>query len=426
VAGSTEAISQTLAGQVSNLDDAWTQLLNTIGKGNEGVLSNAVNLLSKALSQANELLKSDLQRFEEIQSKILAKETEGFEALAKAMGDTGKAQVIEERHRLQQLQVLEDKFIKIRDRRDALKGGLLGPTGEESILKQRLTEQLDVIRMQIEVYSTDLPKAIQETIAKINEQANKQEKQIGIVDRLQQKIEDLNKQIKDTTNIGDLGPGGRLIKQLEIAKAQLADLMREHKDIPKSLEIKEIKPKKDAVKDFQTKVETELGPVGIKITPHLKDDGSGALAEAFQNAKKDIEQQGVSIFADSLNSNIDLEVNSYKTRLDNLQGFYDKQIELAGDNERAKKELEVKREQESSEIRRQIFEKEKRAKRSHVIIDTAASITKTAANLGYPAAIPYILLATIQGLQQLNAINRETPRFAKGVLNLKGPGHRNK
>src|SRR5690606_13256488 len=50
VAGSTEAISRTLAGQTANLSDSWDQLLNTIGQGNEGVLSDAVSLLDQAIN----------------------------------------------------------------------------------------------------------------------------------------------------------------------------------------------------------------------------------------------------------------------------------------------------------------------------------------------------------------------------------------
>lgn len=40
--GMTAAMSKTIAGQISNLKDAWTSMLNDIGKGNEGLISDAL------------------------------------------------------------------------------------------------------------------------------------------------------------------------------------------------------------------------------------------------------------------------------------------------------------------------------------------------------------------------------------------------
>ncbi|OLY92512.1 hypothetical protein SAMN05444008_102366 [Cnuella takakiae] len=43
VSGSTDAISKTLVGQLSNLSDAWDRMLNEIGQSNEGVFSGAIS-----------------------------------------------------------------------------------------------------------------------------------------------------------------------------------------------------------------------------------------------------------------------------------------------------------------------------------------------------------------------------------------------
>lgn len=42
VSGSTAAISATLVGQISNLQDAWGQMLNEVGKSSEGILSSGI------------------------------------------------------------------------------------------------------------------------------------------------------------------------------------------------------------------------------------------------------------------------------------------------------------------------------------------------------------------------------------------------
>jgi len=46
VSGSMAAISETLEGKISNLGDSYESFLNTIGSGNNGVISNAIGLLS--------------------------------------------------------------------------------------------------------------------------------------------------------------------------------------------------------------------------------------------------------------------------------------------------------------------------------------------------------------------------------------------
>lgn len=62
VQGSTEAISQTLSGQVSNLGDAYESLFNTIGEGSEGPLASLISGLSQALKFTEDLIKTDAQR----------------------------------------------------------------------------------------------------------------------------------------------------------------------------------------------------------------------------------------------------------------------------------------------------------------------------------------------------------------------------
>lgn len=62
VQGSTEAISKTLTGQISNLGDSFDQLLNTLGQQSEGVLTGFISLLNDAIQASNDLLKTSEQR----------------------------------------------------------------------------------------------------------------------------------------------------------------------------------------------------------------------------------------------------------------------------------------------------------------------------------------------------------------------------
>lgn len=56
-------------------------------------------------------------------------------------------------------------------------------------------------------------------------------------------------------------------------------------------------------------------------------------------------------------------------------------------------------------------------------LNTAVSITKTAATLGFPAATPFIVTASLLGAAQIAAIaTQPIPTFAEGVIGLHGPG----
>lgn len=82
VQGSTAAISQTLVGQMSNLGDSMDALFNTIGMGNDGVLTDFISLLNDSINLVNKLAKTAAQAGKEQASVIEA-----------AYAETAKAQV---------------------------------------------------------------------------------------------------------------------------------------------------------------------------------------------------------------------------------------------------------------------------------------------------------------------------------------------
>ena len=56
VSGSMAAISQTLGGQISNLEDNWDRLLKTIGNGTSGVFKESLSVLNDMLSAVTEYI----------------------------------------------------------------------------------------------------------------------------------------------------------------------------------------------------------------------------------------------------------------------------------------------------------------------------------------------------------------------------------
>src|SRR5690606_22056965 len=56
VKGSTDAISKTIVGMTSNFEDAWDQMLNKIGKGQEGIFANSITAATSLVQNYEKVL----------------------------------------------------------------------------------------------------------------------------------------------------------------------------------------------------------------------------------------------------------------------------------------------------------------------------------------------------------------------------------
>lgn len=146
------------------------------------------------------------------------------------------------------------------------------------------------------------------------------------------------------------------------------------------------------------------------------------IGDEFSENWKGILGQGLDDTANFFNSVIQADADQYDARLQQSKDFYDKQMTLAGDNETFKERLRLREANEERKLRMQAFEADKRAKKSQAAINGAVAITNAFATLGPIAGAVAAVVIAASTLAQIAAIDREKPRFAKGVLDLKGPG----
>lgn len=164
--------------------------------------------------------------------------------------------------------------------------------------------------------------------------------------------------------------------------------------------------------------------VKIPVTPFLPMDFQDKLEAEFNHRREEIIGLGFEIATDQLKSIEEAEVESYRTRLDNLRSYYDEQVMLAGDNERLKNEIKIKAKRDEDKLQMEIAMREWKARKNAIILDTAAGIMRAFATAVSPekALIQAGLVAAF-GASQLLIANRNKPQgFKKGVLDLKGPG----
>lgn len=160
----------------------------------------------------------------------------------------------------------------------------------------------------------------------------------------------------------------------------------------------------------------------VRFRIRLREILGSDMVDAFIAAQEELKVAAIDIISEQLMSIEQAQIASLENQLSALSEYYDEQQILAGDNERYKDELRLEEERKTNELRNRIAEKEKKARRFSIIIDTAAGIMRAFATLPTPAAIVQSLIIAAQGASQLAIVNRQPAKFAKGVIDLQGPG----
>lgn len=254
----------------------------------------------------------------------------------------------------------------------------------------------------------------------------------GIIERKKKEIESLQDQIEKTNNMKDLGPGGRLTTALELAQAELGDLLRAFREF----HIKEFKDEISDASDELSNIDEVMKRVGDSLsvtdpfsfpvaqpTSVYEPTTWDLLKEDFENNWRDITGAGIDIQAEQLKSVAEMELSNMQLRLANLREFYDEQVLLAGDNKKAKDQLRLQEERDTNRLRNEMARKEKQVRRTQVLIDIAAGIGKAFATYPWPYALIPAAFVAAQGAAQLAIINRQPTNFAKGSpIGIKGPG----
>lgn len=166
----------------------------------------------------------------------------------------------------------------------------------------------------------------------------------------------------------------------------------------------------------------KIPPINIAVTPYIPPYQDSELEKAFEKNREEIINSSLFTTENIINSTLQREVDSYSMRIEALRSFYDEQIELAGDNERAKKEIRIKEDREIKELEKQRADREKRAAQAGIIVNTALAVIKIFAGEGtYIDKLIRAGIMAAEGAAQY-AIATRARYYAKGEINIKGPG----
>jgi hypothetical protein len=229
----------------------------------------------------------------------------------------------------------------------------------------------------------------------------------------------------------------KILKQLEtslqapkeVTQAEIVnpgETLQQRRDLVKPKQIEITIDKDKVLKDFESLIGSlnkSIPPYQLKVTPYIPKDELDKFTDAFLKRKNDIIDQGNSMIENQINSVLQLQVTAYDIEINQTKRKYDAQIALAGDNEKAKDKLRIEEDKKIQRLEQQRNERQKKNALSSILINTALGIVKAFATSAtiYDGIVEAALVAA-EGASQYAIAARQPTGFAKGVIDLKGPG----
>jgi hypothetical protein len=358
-----------------------------------------------------------------------------------------------------------------------IKTGTVGTLNDLINAFQTTEEQIESFRKSVAGGDKE---SIQGAIDELNEELIKAEKllkfhesqtrkNVVVINSWKDEVEKLNIQISDAeTKLKEL-------TDAEIAAEKAAKLLAKQQKEDSELTIKNAKAKDEAVKSskaLEKSLENEakarkknietlinenesfatrqrvLGEAeGENISEKEIDDITKATDEKIKqraresNAKKAADQRDFNdaeeaaelkreLIEDIANTTLEitagfanLRIQQISQELTALEFARNRELELAKGNATKEAAINAKFDAQKRELQKKQANTEKANALFSIAVNTALSISKTAGQLGFPAAIPFIVVAAAAGLAQAAfVLAQKPPEFAEGVLNLKGKG----
>ncbi|OQB12788.1 MAG: hypothetical protein BWY15_02082 [Firmicutes bacterium ADurb.Bin193] len=402
VSGSMAAISQTLGGQVSNLGDSFDSLFNGLGQVSTGILAYVMEQLNQAVQWIAQII-DDANKledpFSDRRAANIKKEFDAFQQLTKpeqAQAVNRMAQEVQEwRNRLDQL----TRAFAVNQEEGLTANQKLEKASK--ILGLSVEDTLELFKNQnIELKITKSNVLETEELFKLfNKQYTEGTKAI---DKNTNAIDKNNKKRKETPRVIDVKPddtASKIEKAFDQAWDATTGKQKKSLDILNAGLDKHVKKFEDA-----EKAKTEAA----KKAADEREEYEKRKQEAIVNTAIDAAQQ--ILYASFLTREEDFS---------SREAYYQKEIELAGDNENARKNIEQRREIEEKQFRDRQLAAEKSNSIKKILIDTAANVVRSIYNNGgIPLGLPFGYLAAALGAVQVATVRK----YKDGEVNIDGPG----
>lgn len=447
VAGSMAAIAETTGGKMSNLKDNLDQILTIMGNRSSGLTNSFLDFANNILASLNKSLND--------QVGLLQKEQSELNVLVGAITDVNiptevRKNLIEELNRkypdfLRNLDVekvtneqLKDRLKDVNDqffRKIALQAA-------EDKFKETQEEILELIedeaeaRKELNAIMSDPSRFKDNTLGR--QQAIKdfkqeisdiQKERESLQGELTQKLTEYNNALKifDTASNDYFTSTNQSAKATENFTSKLKKHKEELNEIQEmlgylsDLEMFETENLLKANIDYR-KRQVENAERSAKLQAYWADyrakkereaeEESMRMAEENAIRKKQLQEDITRATISFSRELLDVLFSQRENETSQIEENYNKQIELAGNNERARNELEIKKARELERARKKEKDEFKRQSIARIAAETAINIAEA-----FPNFVMMALAASVGALQTLNV-----RKLNKGVISLQGPG----
>lgn len=415
--------------EVNKLNTAWKELGQTVAYGGSknGWLGKTISGVSELVLSLRFLVLGQKAYTEEANKTFAAKSLDEF--LKKNKDVTNELQLeflIKEKiaklssDRFKTSQSISEFSAGLATQRgDGIISDDAGRTKTREALDQ-MNKRRDRLTAEIELYKT-----YQITIGNVGEAEEKEaaagDKQVETLD---EKIDRVRKEsaarIAATKALEDI-----LEKQYGSLESKSKDLHVTgvpHKDTLSIATPTDVIPGQPPLSSYQTFWDRvgqgfeDLGKRVRKNNAQTEED----VRRQYQALAKETLNTLQTISTDILQGVQQREAQAFQDRIDATKKFYDHQIELAGDNSALKTKLQEKENAKLAQIDKERATAAKKAALTTIVINTAIGAAKALAEGGWPLGIAYAALIAAAGAVQYDIAARA--KYAKGVINLKGPG----
>jgi hypothetical protein len=443
VSGSMAAISTTLGGKISNLGDSYDQLLLSLGALTGGPINFLIDELADLVNITRLLITSNEELAKQKHLKTVAKEaeevSERYNALVEDNIRLGQARADAEANAFNQIK--EDLTANIaleKQRIETLADDAWNETDEkrQKALVREYEDQkalLDIDQARLEAlkkiskgnddkYSKErgLLEQLRASLKSVQEQREKEtdEKQILSINK---RIKFYNDEIKRLEELG---------KEAEKTRNKLKELFPLDSLEESGKKLKAIQKAAFGDSDSLIKNQTDKFIEGIdeqiKARSAQADFEEKKRQEALQKEKEYRKNQRQMFFesfnvaADLLNNISALESQKTLNKISSIEKEKQIQIAAAGDNSKARIQIEADYDKRLLALKKQQFNRDKNLAKVNAFINIAQGATKALAEGGF-AGILLAALVAAAGAVQIRAIDKQQFQFNKGVKSVPGP-----
>lgn len=436
---------ETNATRVDQLKSSWTQLgveISKLASGKGGVIGflkgytdafgNLIESINKGITVEENLRQKSIQSAAVIGVNII-KQNEFTGVKEHDLKIT--REIIAER--TTQLIQQQDEIKNLQNTRKAV---LAAAQGYDAVIKageQNSKQQKDLkLANLILIDQIKILKGVEsELVNELNKKDEIDRENTDTLKVLEARVKSLNEQLEDTDKISTKGG----INQARIIKNQINDTQEKidqikhqiflEEDLQKrreNLKAQKIEPIDGAkvlsdIIGVQKKIEPNI-PAIVLPAPEIPESAWDKLGDSFKDHMKEIISSGIDIINGLAQSQLQQETNDINFRIQQTQDFYQNQINLAGDNEKAKDKLRNDEAKKIKQLQVQRAEAERKAALGGIMVNTALGIIKAIATAVtiYDGLVESAVVAAEGAAQYAVASNARY--YAKGALNIQGPG----